>query len=148
MPPEPPAPNLARMPCLRALALASRRLEARLDQRLRPLGLTASDAWVLLLLLELAETRTTALARALALTFSTMTETADRLERAGWIERRRDPLDRRAVSLRLSPAGHRRALEVSRLLATVERLVSREVTSPEREGFRRVLEAALRTVAT
>jgi DNA-binding MarR family transcriptional regulator len=41
-----------------------------------------------------------ALARRVGLRAATMTGVLDRLERGGWIERERDPLDRRAVVLR------------------------------------------------
>lgn len=143
---ESPASRFRRLPLLRALALATRHVEARLDEQVRPLGLSTSDAWFLLVLLELGQARTTALARALAVTFSTMTEVGDRLERAGWVTRERDARDRRAVLLRLSPEGNRQARAVSRQLASVERAVSRTVAREQRDGFRQVLEAILRTV--
>ncbi|GAA4466199.1 MarR family transcriptional regulator [Phytohabitans houttuyneae] len=45
----------------------------------------------------------TALARRAGLHPATMTGILDRLERAGWIARERDPADRRAVTLRALP---------------------------------------------
>jgi DNA-binding MarR family transcriptional regulator len=45
--------------------------------------------------------------RSLRLTPSTLTSLADRLERDGYIERRRHPTDRRTVVLALTPAGRR-----------------------------------------
>lgn len=143
-----PAPSVVslrpdRQHILRSLALAARQTEERLDLYLDPLGVTASDAWCLLLLLEAREARTTALARALGITSSTMTEIADRIERRGWLERQRDPRDRRAVTLRLSSAGHRLAVEASRKLAAFEREIAGKTSDAERNAFSRVVAAAL-----
>ena len=51
------------------------------------------------------------LARSLGIEGPTLTRHLDSLERAGLVERRRDPADRRAVQVELTPAGealHRR----------------------------------------
>lgn len=56
----------------------------------------------------------TALARQAGLHPATMTGILDRLERAGWIARERDPADRRAVTVRALPE---RGGEVFRLFA-------------------------------
>src|ERR687895_1870933 len=49
----------------------------------------------------------TALARRAGLHPATMTGILDRLERAGWVTRERDPADRRAVTVRALPdRGH------------------------------------------
>ncbi len=55
-----------------------------------------------------------ALARRAGLHPATMTGVLDRLERAGWVVRERDPADRRAVAVR---AVRERAAEVYRLYA-------------------------------
>lgn len=55
-----------------------------------------------------------ALARRVGLRAATMTGVLDRLERGGWIERERDPVDRRAVVLR---ARRERNPELFRLYA-------------------------------
>jgi DNA-binding MarR family transcriptional regulator len=55
-----------------------------------------------------------ALARRAGLHTATMTSVLDRLERGGWIERERDPVDRRAVLLR---ARRERNPELFRLYA-------------------------------
>jgi DNA-binding MarR family transcriptional regulator len=55
-----------------------------------------------------------ALARRAGLHPATMTGILDRLERAGWIARERDPADRRAVSVRALPD---RGSEIYRLFA-------------------------------
>lgn len=56
----------------------------------------------------------TALARQAGLHPATMTGILDRLERAGWIGRERDPADRRAVTVRALPD---RGMEIYRLFA-------------------------------
>lgn len=144
--PKGPKKRLGRQPLLRLLALVTRRLEQGLEERLRPLGVNVGEAWFLLALLEDGEERTTALARRLGMTFSTMTQLVDRLERAGWVLRRHDPLDRRAVRLRLSARGRRLALQVSRLLAALERRLSREISHKHRAAFERVLDGILQII--
>lgn len=141
-------PKAGLPPLLRALALAMRHIEASLDLRLQPLGLAAREAWFLLLLLEAGSEHTTTLARRLGMTFSTMTQLVDRLERAGWVLRQHDPLDRRAIRLRLSASGRRLALQASRRLAALERKLSRSVRHRHRESFQRVLEAIRVAVET
>lgn len=53
------------------------------------------------------ETPIVAIRQSLRLTPSTLTSLADRLERDGYIERRRHPTDRRTVVLALTPLGER-----------------------------------------
>ena len=139
-----PKHRLGRQPLLRSLVLATRQLAHALDERFRPLGVDVVEAWFLLALLESGEERTTSLARRLGMTFSTMTQLVDRLERAGWVLRRHDPLDRRAVLLHLSARGRRLALQLSRNLAALERRLSREISHKHSAAFERVLDGILR----
>jgi DNA-binding MarR family transcriptional regulator len=73
---------------------------------------TGSDAAALITLRNYAEGEPLdLLRRALALSHPGVVRLADRLERRGLVERRRSEQDRRAVALRLTPAGRRTADE-------------------------------------
>lgn len=94
-------------------------LERAIDQALRPLELSFGDFDVINTLRRRAESAGTnpkALAASALITSGAMTSRLDRLERAGLLERHPDPYDRRAILVRLTPAGQDRA---SRALAAV-----------------------------
>jgi len=84
----------------------------------------------------------------LLLTSGAVTMLADRLERAGWVYRRRHPTDRRATLLELSAEAAERAPEA---LAGYHGAISALVDSvrpAEREYIRAFLEAAADAAAT
>lgn len=94
-------------------------LERAIDRALRPLGLSFGDFDMINTLRrrgEPAGTNPTALAASALVTSGAMTSRLDRLERAGLLERHPDPYDRRAILVRLTPAGEDRA---TRALAAV-----------------------------
>lgn len=78
------------------------------EHRARPTSALDLRARMVLQLLGLnGETPILEVRRSLRLTPSTLTSLADRLERDGYIERRRHPTDRRTVVLALTAAGQR-----------------------------------------
>jgi DNA-binding MarR family transcriptional regulator len=68
-------------------------------------GLTPRQCHAIVELGEAGPSRMKALSERIGVTTGTMTVLADRLERLGMIERAEDPLDGRAITLRLTPAG-------------------------------------------
>lgn len=87
-------------------------LERAIDDALRPLGLSFGDFDVINTLRrrgDPAGTNPKVLAAAALITSGAMTSRLDRLERAGLLERRLDPHDRRAVLVQLTPVGKERA---------------------------------------
>jgi len=95
------------------------------NRALRPLGLSAEQAHVLIVLWIEGPMKIGELQRTLALSSATLTGAVDRMERAGLVRRVPDPADRRAF--RLEPvridARRRRAVEDT-LEATEERCFS------------------------
>jgi len=80
----------------------SRRLRQRFDRRAQAMGLTRAQWRVLVHLGPRQGINQAALAEILELDTVSMGRHVDRLEAAGWVERRRDPGDRRAWSLHLT----------------------------------------------
>lgn len=87
-------------------------LQRMIEDALRPLGLSFGDFDVLNTLRRRGDAHGTnpkALAASALITSGAMTARLDRLETAGLIERGPDPADRRAILIRLTPAGRERA---------------------------------------
>lgn len=101
------------------LADNSRLLRRLFDERVRGLGLTAAQARLLLSLEHNPDENQVFHAELLEIEPITLTRIVDRLEDAGWIERRPDPADRRARILHLTDKS--RGI-VIRLRGTVETL--------------------------
>ena len=80
----------------------ARLLRRGMDRRLQSLGLTQAQ-WRAIVHLSRSEGMTqAALAESLEIQPITLTRLIDRMESAGWVERRTHPLDRRAVQLYLT----------------------------------------------
>jgi len=76
---------------------------------------------------------------------SDMVEIMDIVEREGWVERRRDPDDRRRYQLTLTPAGRRIRSRYDAIAAEAEALVLEPLTEAER---RTLLDLVNKVVAT
>lgn len=97
----------------------SRLLRRLFDERVRDLGLTAAQARLLLSLDHFPDQNQGFHAERLEIEPITLTRIADRMEDAGWLERRSDPADRRARILHLTDKSRD---IVDKLQSTVERL--------------------------
>ncbi len=84
------------------LADVSRLVRKRFDQRARALGLTRAQWRVLAQLRRREGINQRDLAEILEIESITLVRHIDRLEAKGWVERRRDPSDRRAWRLHLN----------------------------------------------
>lgn len=90
-------------------------LEALQRECLGPHGLAFTE-YSVLRLLQRAPARSLSpsmLAEKVVCTTGAMTKLVDRLERAGWVERRAAPDDRRGVLVGITPAGDQRAEEAA-----------------------------------
>ncbi len=81
----------------------ARLLARRWDQRARRLGLTRAQCQVLSYLVRSEGINQSGLAELLDIEPISLARLIDRMEQAGWVERRADPLDRRARLLYVTP---------------------------------------------
>jgi MarR family transcriptional regulator for hemolysin len=102
-----PAMRPRRTPIGRQLVSTSKAVARAFNAALAEAG-GSLPTWLVLSSLKEERRRTQLdLARAVGIEGPTLTRHLDALERAGLVERRRDPGDRRAVRVELTPAGER-----------------------------------------
>ncbi|GAA3084958.1 MarR family winged helix-turn-helix transcriptional regulator [Streptosporangium carneum] len=118
------------------LALNVRR---RLTERLAERGMNRWDVAVLAVLVDHGPTVQRAAASLLGVDPSDMVDMVERLVNAGWVERERDPSDRRRYILTLTPQGR----EMFELAGQEERRLREALLAPldarEREEWRALL---------
>lgn len=100
------------------LTKARQRLVERMDRALEPLGLTAQQIGVVLLLSRGYARTPFELSRKLTYDSGSMTRMLDRLEKKELIARTRSASDRRVIELALTARGEAAAAELPRLIAT------------------------------
>lgn len=111
------------------------------DQRVREIGVTGPQARLLLILSRRPGENQGFYAEQLEVEPITLCRMVDRLEESGMVERRRDPRDRRAWQLHLTPKSQK---IVAKLQLSVDSLVDdmlSGLTLQEREDFARMLKA-------
>jgi MarR family transcriptional regulator for hemolysin len=96
--------------------------------------------WLILNALKRERRRTQLeLARAVGIEGPTMTRHLDGLEQAGLVERRRDPIDRRAVQVQLTRAGHALHGRLLKAVIAFNQQLRTGLSSDDIETLRRVL---------
>jgi DNA-binding MarR family transcriptional regulator len=122
------------------LSKARNVLVERMDRAVKPLGLTAQQIGVILMLsCERAHTPYE-LSRAMSYDSGSMTRMLDRLEKKGFIVRTRSDADRRMVKLELTPQGREQlqgftAEDIATLTALLGRLIKNGSGSGTDDGF-------------
>jgi DNA-binding MarR family transcriptional regulator len=96
------------------------------------LAVPPAQARLLAQIEELGSARIGDLARADHCSQPTMTTQVQRLERAGWVQRVGDPVDRRAVLISLTPLGSRLLAELRQARADVVQPVVDRLSAEER----------------
>ena len=86
------------------------------------------------------------LAAAAGIEGPTLTHHLDRLERGGMIERSRDPADRRAVRVELTPAGDELFRRLDEAAVGLDERLRAGLSDAELEGFRVVMRRLLENV--
>lgn len=117
----------------------SRLMRSWFDERAQALGLTRAQWRVLVHLGPRQGINQRSLAEILELDNVTLCRHIDRLERAGWLERRPDPEDRRAWRLYLSKASHPTLKKMETLAAETQAAALSDLSPDQRALFAETL---------
>ena len=128
------------------LDIARRNMEQIFRQMLRPRGLTVIEWHILRSLYEEDGQHASELARTVGRAATSFTPNLDKLQDRGFIERRADKVDRRAVRIFLTEAGKEHREEVLESARQIDAAVSKIFPQDEFMSFQRVL-TALQSVA-
>lgn len=118
------------------------------DRALKPLGITRSQWWVLAFLSRRDGMTQTALAADLDLTKVAVGGLIDRMESAGFVERRSDERDARARRVYLTRAGQKLVTTIRESVDTVETEILATVSEAELDEAARVLKAVKERLLT
>ena len=136
--PAPKGPPSAE-PVGRAVASSAKVLSRAFDRALAEAG-GSQPVWLILLALKQQDWPTQQeLAGAVGIEGPTLTHHLDGLDKAGLIERARDPNDRRAVRVELSEAGHKRFKRLAKAAIGFDQRLRAGLSDEELDDFRRVL---------
>ena len=122
------------------LAGISRLVGGRMRGKFSEIGLRHAQAMVLFHLWHDDGMAQNTLARRLHVTPPTATNTLQRMERDGWIERTRDPLDQRIVRVSLTTKAKALRAETGAAFHALDHELADILTDSEREVFLRVVE--------
>ncbi|OIJ98948.1 MarR family transcriptional regulator [Streptomyces sp. MUSC 14] len=136
-----PVPASARTgPISHAIFRVARLHRMIAGQLLRPTGLHTGQELVMMRLWELGPQRLTDLVNLLDSDAATMTRTIQRLENAGFVRRRPNPEDRRAVLVEPTAASHALRREVERIWAELEQAAVGDLTTDQQTEALAVLQ--------
>jgi MarR family transcriptional regulator, lower aerobic nicotinate degradation pathway regulator len=124
------------------LAKAHLRVHVSANEALEPLGLNVKHYGLLTLLVHEGPIPQGRLGEVMKIDRTTMVALIDDLERAGHVDRTRNPEDRRAYALVATATGKR----IQRKAATLMKRVQNEALSPLSAGERRELRRMLRVI--
>jgi DNA-binding MarR family transcriptional regulator len=124
------------------LSKAHLRVHVSANEALEPLGLTVKHYGLLTLLVHEGPISQGRLGEVMRIDRTTMVALIDDLERAGHVDRTRNPEDRRAYALSATAAGKR----IQRSAATLMERIQNEALSPLSTGERRELRRMLRAI--
>jgi MarR family transcriptional regulator, transcriptional regulator for hemolysin len=136
MPTGPPAEE----PIGRALDATARQASRAFDQRLAEAGGTR-PGWLILVALKQQDWRTQQeIAAAVGIEGPTLTHHLDAMEKAGLIERARDPDDRRAMRVELTRAGDKLFMQLAKAAIEFDQRLRDGISDKDLETVRRVFE--------
>lgn len=114
-------------------------IRARLDEMLRPAGLTATQYTALTVLERQPDMTSAQLARDSFVTSQSMADTVTALQHQKLVKRQRDPSDRRRLVLSLTGAGRRLLTRYRPRVAAVERQMVSRISARQAAELRRSL---------
>jgi MarR family transcriptional regulator for hemolysin len=140
-----PAPR--QEPIGRVLASTQKLVTRAFEQELAAAG-GSQPTWLILLALKQQAWRTQQeIAATVGIEGATLTHHLDRLEKAGLIDRKRDPANRRAVIVELTDAGDKLFLELAQAAMRFDKRLRKGLSEQEVEAFRQTLERLRANVA-
>ena len=125
----------------------SRLLRREFGRRIRDLDLTRSQWWVMVHLIRFDGYNQTQLAEELEIGKVALGGLLDRLEARGWIERRPDPVDRRAKRVFLTDTGRPLIAEMQERARHVHRQMVEGFTPDERDLLVDLLSRAKKNIS-
>jgi DNA-binding MarR family transcriptional regulator len=117
------------------LSDVSRLMRTAYDRRVRKLGLTRSQWWVLTQLFRNPGVNQSELAEILEVQKPTLGRLLDRMEAKGWVRREQDATDRRAWRVHLTQAADPAMRELREAAAELRRDALAGLSAAERERF-------------
>ena len=124
------------------LSVVARAYKAAADKAVGHIGLSQSMAWPLVMIGRLGNgIRPGVLADVLAIEGASLVRQLDQLAEAGLVERREDPIDRRAKTLHLTPAGSRARARIEASLDAMRTEMFDGVADADIEACLRVFSA-------
>ena len=128
------------------IAEVSRCWRAKLDERLRPLGLSQARWMVLLLLSKRGDgVVQKALAEWLGIEGPTLVRILDRMTEDGWIERRESTSDRRAKTVHLTKQSSAVIKQINKIAAQLRGELLADINPADIEACMRVLQKIKQT---
>lgn len=115
------------------LAEVSRLIRRDFEQRIQPLGLTQGQWRTLVYLSRYEGLNQASLADILEIRPITLARLIDRLEEAGWVERRRDPQDRRAFQLYLTDKAQPVLADIENLAIGTRKTATQGISKAEQK---------------
>jgi MarR family transcriptional regulator for hemolysin len=141
-------PEPAVEPVGRALASTAKLVSRAFERELAEAG-GSQPVWLILLALKQQQWRTQQeIAAAVGIEGPTLTHHLDGLDKAGLIERERDPSDRRAVRVELTDAGDKRFLALAQAAARFDQRLRADLSDKQLDSFRSVLSRLRDNVAS
>jgi MarR family transcriptional regulator for hemolysin len=135
-------------PIGRAIASSAKVLSRAFERELAEAG-GSQPVWLILLALKQQDWRTQQdLAAAVGIEGPTLTHHLDGLDKAGLIERARDPNDRRAVRVELTDAGDKLFKRLAKAAIAFDQRLRAGLSDEELDEFRRVLDRLRDNVAS
>jgi DNA-binding MarR family transcriptional regulator len=107
-------------------------------------GISISQSHILDVLAEEGDLTMQRLAKRMFKSVSTMTRVVAQLVRRGYVKRRQDPEDRRAVWISITPQGKAIVAAVNRDLVETQKAILRDIPAGEWAGAFKLLEALAR----
>ncbi len=123
----------------RMLNLLTKKLNAEMNTRLKPLGLGLPEFAILMTLLELEDQTQSELGKKTAIPAHGTTRSIDALEALDLVERRNDPTSRRSHRIFLTTKGQQIGPQLFAIVTEVNGWLLDGVSTPEKQAFAKTL---------